>query len=728
MSTQRRALIIANDEYEHQGLGRLLAPSADARALSAVLGDERIGDFDVKVIRNEPAYVISEHIEDLFSTARSADVLLLHMSCHGLKSESGELFFAAANTRPERLGSTAVSADFVQRCMRTSRARSVVLLLDCCYGGAFAQGVTVRAAGDVDVLGSFPRERLPSGRGRAVITASSAMEYAFEGDQLADDAQSRPSVFTAALVEGLATGDADRNQDGWVSLDELYDYVFDKVRERSPHQTPSRDVEMQGDLYIARRSRPVTAPSPLPPELAQAVESSLAGIRVGAVQELERVLRGGHAGRALAARRALEDLTHDDSRSVSAAAAAALASVPLVSSASPATSEPAGDEPPEPGAPSEPAEPAGASVAAGAPAGPGAASEAASGRHEPAIPVPASEAPEPAPPEPELSATPAEPALPDPAATTTALAETALAETALAESEPGPAGEVPSTTEAPRAADSVAAPPARPRQSPGPSWLLVSAGVLSLAVAVLTVTSLYVTFAPDYRLLSYSTSVEQTLVSSAISVAAGICLLVPWTSRRIGSGLGLGSAATLPADAAAIRLSLKISSPPGPGAWLVIVALILVLAAVALIAVHLARTREIRVELRYLIVGPALAWLIILLGAAGAAAYAADLAGRHDFVGFGSVYVTNDLIIALVWITLMALVIPFLAVTARPRSFGVALAAGWVGAGLAEVIFLTGLRTSVFAYTLLAITVLLVPLARTTPATEVTMGGPTAAS
>ena len=281
-------------------------------------------------------------------TARSADVLLLHLSCHGLKSESGELFFAAANTRPERLGSTAVSADFVQRCMRTSRARSVVLLLDCCYGGAFAQGVTVRAAGDVDVLGSFPRERLPSGRGRAVITASSAMEYAFEGDQLADDAQTRPSVFTAALVEGLATGEADRNQDGWVSLDELYDYVFDKVRERSPHQTPSRDVEMQGDLYIARRSRPVTSPSPLPPELAQAVDSPLAGIRTAAVQELERVLRGGHAAAPWPPAGRWRTLARDDSRSVSAAAAAVLASTTLAPPAPAAAPAPGPAPAPEP--------------------------------------------------------------------------------------------------------------------------------------------------------------------------------------------------------------------------------------------------------------------------------------------------------------------------------------------------------------------------------------------
>jgi hypothetical protein len=323
----RKALIVANDVYEHQGLKHLLAPMADAEALARVLGDSQIGDFEVHVVRNEPAHVIGGQIEDLFADGRSEDVLLLHFSCHGLKSESGELFFAARDTRPSRLGSTAISADFVQRCMRASRSRSIVLLLDCCYGGAFSQGVTVRAAGDVNVLDSFPGGRLGGGRGRAVITASSAMEYAFEGDQLADDHSRRPSVFTSALVEGLATGDADRDQDGWVSLNELYDYVFDRVREQNPQQTPSRDVEMQGELYLARRSRPVTTPAPLPSELQEVIDHPLAGIRAGAAQELARLTRGRHAGLALAARLALERLTADDSRTVAAAAAAALVAV-----------------------------------------------------------------------------------------------------------------------------------------------------------------------------------------------------------------------------------------------------------------------------------------------------------------------------------------------------------------------------------------------------------------
>ena len=134
-----------------------------------------------------------------------------------------------------------------------------------------------------------------------------------------------PSVFTSALVQGLATGEADRDQDGLIGLDELYEYVYDQVRAATPNQTPGKwTFGMEGGLYIARRSRPVTTPAALPPELQQAMESPLAGIRGGAVQELAGILRGRHAGLALAARLALERLTSDDSRAVAAAATAAL--------------------------------------------------------------------------------------------------------------------------------------------------------------------------------------------------------------------------------------------------------------------------------------------------------------------------------------------------------------------------------------------------------------------
>jgi Caspase domain len=329
MSGQRIALIIANDEYDHEALRDLLAPAADAKALGRVLGDRQIGDFTVQVMRNEPAHVIQAQIEELFSESRGDDVLLLHFSGHGLKSESGELFFAASNTRPDRLRATAVSADFVQRCMRDSRSRSVVLLLDCCYGGAFAQGVTVRAAGDVNVLDSFPQERTGGGRGRAVITASNAMEFAFEGNHLGDDRHRRPSVFTAALVEGLATGEADRDEDGWISLNELYYYVFDKVREQNPHQTPTRQVELEGDLYLARSRRQRIRPAPLPPDLQAALADPNMYSRLGAVSELRSRLASGNLPAAAGAYEALAELARTDVQTVAHLAVAALEGVAL---------------------------------------------------------------------------------------------------------------------------------------------------------------------------------------------------------------------------------------------------------------------------------------------------------------------------------------------------------------------------------------------------------------
>jgi hypothetical protein len=322
---ERRALIVANDEYEHDGLAHLPSAAADAEALAGVLGDPQIGGFAVQVARNRPAHDVGVQIEDLFSESRPDDVLLLHFSCHGLKDESGELFFATRNTRPNRLGSTAISANFVQRCMRASRSRSVVLLLDCCYGGAFSQGVTVRASGDVNVLDSFPGGRLGGGRGRAVITASSSIEYAFEGERLADDHDPLPSVFTAALVEGLTTGDADRDEDGWVSLNELYEYVFDKVRERNPHQTPSRDVEMQGELYLAHSRRRRIRPLAVPPDLQAAASDANMFTRLGAVGELRARLTGDNLAAAVGAYAVLTDMAGTDIRYVADAAAAALA-------------------------------------------------------------------------------------------------------------------------------------------------------------------------------------------------------------------------------------------------------------------------------------------------------------------------------------------------------------------------------------------------------------------
>ncbi len=320
MESTRSALIVANYDFADPALRQLRAPAADAQALAAVLGDPDIGAFEVRTVVNRPAHEVDRAIEAFFAGRAPDDLLVLHFSCHGVKDESGDLYFAAADTDLKLLAATAVSAEFVNRLMSRTRSRRVVLFLDCCYAGAFERGLGTRGDSELHLA-----ERL-AGRGRAVITASTAMEYAFEGTELTDAAAGGPSVFTSAVVEALRTGEADTDQDGLIGLDELYDYVYDKVRSVTPNQTPSKwALGFQGELYLARRREPITTPAALPDELEDALRSPFAGVRAAAVDELGRFALGTHAGRALAARQALERLTDDDSRTVASAAASLLA-------------------------------------------------------------------------------------------------------------------------------------------------------------------------------------------------------------------------------------------------------------------------------------------------------------------------------------------------------------------------------------------------------------------
>src|SRR6478752_8331900 len=126
----------------------------------------------------------------------------------------------------------------------------------------------------------------PSGVG-AAGSSSSAVQYAFEGTRLADQQEVAPSLFTGAVVEGIRTGEADLDADGFVSLGELYEYVYQNVVAQSPHQTPSKwEYGLEGDLVISRSPRQRLKPAALPDELVQIIHHPYPVARRGAVEEL----------------------------------------------------------------------------------------------------------------------------------------------------------------------------------------------------------------------------------------------------------------------------------------------------------------------------------------------------------------------------------------------------------------------------------------------------------
>ena len=327
MESTRAALVVAAHDFEDPKFQRLRSPAQDVDALAGVLGDDAIGGFEVRTVVNQPSAVVAQELERFFSGRKSDDLLLVYFSCHGVKDPAGRLYFVTSNTMFDLLRSTGISATFVSEQMEYSRSKRIVVLLDCCYSGAFLKGF--RARGDdavtVDQL---------EGRGRAVITASRATEYAFEADDLATE-NARPSVFTGAIVDGLVSGRADQNGDGLVTVDELYDYVYDAVRGTVAGQTPGRWIDLEGNLVVARNPRPPVKVAVLPAELQRALESDVALHRLGAVLQLTQWYHSGDAPRQLAAAPVLEQLTRDYDERVKSAARAGLAGAPARQPATP---------------------------------------------------------------------------------------------------------------------------------------------------------------------------------------------------------------------------------------------------------------------------------------------------------------------------------------------------------------------------------------------------------
>src|SRR4051812_15341891 len=311
MASPRRALVVATYEYADGGLRRLAAPEHDADSFADVLKDEAIAGFDVTMLVNQPHYVVGEAIADFYGAAGREDLTLLYFTGHGVKDDEGRLYLAMTNTRREALMFTAISGAQLNDAMDASRSRRKVLILDCCYSGAFPAGRTAKADEGVQTLERF------QGKGRAVLTASDATQYAFEGDDLRGSGTS--SVFTRYLVDAISSGAADLDEDGDIALDELYSYVYEQVVAEVPQQRPKKQEDVDGRILIARNVHWT-----LPAYLRHAVESPIAAQRLSAMPELEHLHQVGNDIVRRAVAEQLTVLATDDSRSVSSAATAVL--------------------------------------------------------------------------------------------------------------------------------------------------------------------------------------------------------------------------------------------------------------------------------------------------------------------------------------------------------------------------------------------------------------------
>ena len=250
--TAKRALVIGIDWYPDDN--SLQGCVNDATGLTALLSTNDDGspnwkvtlvtageDGSIEITRDS----LREAIESLFSNSRDAD-LLFYFSGHGGQSSWGAELMTQDFTRY----SMGVSMNDIITLANDSPARSITLLLDCCFSGDAGNPSGLQQSA---VSESFRIPRSLIRENVTIIAASRGTEPSMEVDG--------EGAFTRLLLDGLAGGATDHR--GNVTALGLYGYI-----------SPAFDAWEQRPVFKANLTEPVVlrrGPAWLEPELLRSL-------------------------------------------------------------------------------------------------------------------------------------------------------------------------------------------------------------------------------------------------------------------------------------------------------------------------------------------------------------------------------------------------------------------------------------------------------------------------
>lgn len=233
-----RAAFFGIDRHRDPLIGDLTGAARDALALWAVFSDS-IDGLTAALVRNEDATLnaIRETLSTTLDAATEEDVVILSFAGHGTPDHRLVLH----DTRVDDIPATTLGMDELAQRFRETKARAVILLLDCCFsGGAPAR---VLDAGLIPRGVGFPLGDV-AGQGRILFAASAADQEALE------DPQTRHGLFTKAVLDCLL------GAEGPLSILELVDRVTRLVGANAGRfgylQNPVMFGHTQGELSLPR--------------------------------------------------------------------------------------------------------------------------------------------------------------------------------------------------------------------------------------------------------------------------------------------------------------------------------------------------------------------------------------------------------------------------------------------------------------------------------------------
>ena len=184
--------------------------------------------------------------------AGKEDMVIIYFAGHGATetdtlSPDGdglEKYLLPVDAKPEDLYASALPMRELSHIFNRLRSERLIFIADACYSGA-AGGRTISITGGLRArISDKFIDRISSGKGRIILTASGANEVSAEKPEL------KHGVFTHYLLQGLE-GAADINQDSLITVDEIYTYVSTEVpRETGQEQHPVKKGTVEGRLVL----------------------------------------------------------------------------------------------------------------------------------------------------------------------------------------------------------------------------------------------------------------------------------------------------------------------------------------------------------------------------------------------------------------------------------------------------------------------------------------------
>lgn len=247
MKNARYCLIIGNCNYQSPKLSNF-NNRLEITRLDEMLRDDRVGQFYSKLLINKGLPYIKSRIQHMCNSLDKGDTILIYFNGHGFKDDFNNLYFGVNTTDIGKLETTALSAHFIKDMLRKSKAKKQILILDCCFSGAYNDINNYKSNIEEDFDNIIEK-----GIGNVVLTSSSSIQYSYTSNP--KNSIGEESYYTKYMLEGIETGAADLYKDGQITAHELHLYIRKKMLKNKVPQSPRINNEnSEIDIIIAKNS------------------------------------------------------------------------------------------------------------------------------------------------------------------------------------------------------------------------------------------------------------------------------------------------------------------------------------------------------------------------------------------------------------------------------------------------------------------------------------------